>query len=83
MVQATPLISLPLTFAVVFHLLRVLVAVLFLILGVLLPPLLLAFPHALAIYRICGFAVIIRPPLPLTTRLTADGLLGTIGGGEK
>jgi hypothetical protein len=76
---------LSLTLTVVFHLLRALLPVVFLILRVLLPPLLLAFPYALAINRICGqlLAVIILPPLLLTRRLAAYGLLGTIDGRQK
>jgi hypothetical protein len=57
--------------------LRVLLATLFLIVGMLIPPLLLAFAHDLAIHRIISAA------LTLTLRSAADHMLGTIDGRQK
>jgi len=51
----------------------------------LLPPLLLAFPHPLAILGVRRqlLAVIIRATPTLTIRLTANPLLGTVSGRQK
>jgi hypothetical protein len=80
MLQAPPLIALPLPLPVVLHQFRVRLATLFLVCGMLLPPLLLAFADDLAIFRVRHqfFAVIIGAALALTLRLAADHLLGTI-----
>jgi|SRR5215469_7286386 len=85
MLQTPSPISLPLPFPVVLHQFRVRPATLFLILGMLVPPLLLAFPHHLAIFRIGRqfLAVIISSPPLLALRLATDFLLGTINGGQK
>jgi len=83
--HASPLIALSLTLAIVLYQFRVPLAALFLIVGMLIPPLLLAFAHDLAIHRIRRqfFAVIVSAALMLTLRPTTDHLLGTIDGRQK
>jgi hypothetical protein len=80
MLQAALLIPLSLTLTVVLYLLWVRSAVLLLIIGMLVPPLLLAFAHDLAILRVrCKLLTVIIAPAPaLTLWLAADPLLGTI-----
>jgi hypothetical protein len=58
-------------------------AVLFLVVGMFVPPLLLAVEHHLEILWICRelFAVMIAAALTLALRSTADALLRTIRGG--
>ena len=65
--------------------LGVILPVLLLIAGMLLPPLLLAFLHPLAIYGVRRqlVAVIIPAATTLTIRLTANPLLGTISRRQK
>ena len=65
--------------------LRVRSAVLLLIIGMLVPPLLLAFARHLVIFRASRqlLAEIIGTAPALALRLTADSLLGTINGREK
>jgi hypothetical protein len=78
MLQAALLIPLPLPFAVVLHQFRIRLPALFLILGMLVPPLLLAFAYDFAILRVsCQFlAVIIDAAPALALRLAADHLRG-------
>jgi len=80
MLQTPSLIPLPLSFTVVLHHFRVRLATLFLILRMFVPPLLLAFTHDLAIFRISRqfLAVIICATPALALWLAADLLLGTI-----
>jgi hypothetical protein len=76
---------LPLPFTVVLQQFRVRLTALFLILGMLVPPLFLAFAHHLAIFRVRRqfLAVIIGPAPALTLRLAADHLLRAINGRQK
>jgi hypothetical protein len=85
MLQAALLIPLSLPLAVVLHQFWVRLATLFLILGMLVPPLHLAVAHDLAIFRVSRqfLAVIIGAAPALALRLAADRLLGTIDGGQK
>jgi hypothetical protein len=85
MLQTAPLISLPLPLAITLHQFRVLLAALFLIMGMLAPPLLLAVAHDLAIFRVSRqfLAVIISAAPALTLRLAADHLLRAINGRQK
>src|SRR5262249_38609918 len=85
MLQTTPQIALPLLFTVFLHHFRVSLATLFLILGMFVPPLLLALAHDLAILRVNRqfVAVIIAATPTLTLRLAADHLLGTINRRQK
>ena len=85
MLQAAPLISLPLPLAITLHQFRVLLAALFLIMGMFVPPLLLAVAHDLAIFRVSRqfLAVIIGAAPALTLRLAADHLLRAINGRQK
>ena len=71
--------------AVPLYCLGVILPVLFLIAGMLLPPLLLTFPRPLAILGVRRqlLAVIIRATSTLTIRLTANPLLGTVSGKQK
>jgi hypothetical protein len=71
--------------AVPLYRLGVILPVLLLIAGMLLPPLLLAFPHPLAIRGVRRhlLAVIIHATPTLTIRLTANPLLGTVSGRQK
>ena len=71
--------------AIVLYQLRILQAALFLILGMLIPPLLLAFAHHLTVFRVRRqfLAVIISPAPMLTFRLAANYLLGTIDRRQK
>jgi hypothetical protein len=64
---------------------RVLLAVLFLVVRMFVPPLLLAFAHDLAIHRVRLqlFAVIVSSSLALTGRLAADNLLGSVDRRDK
>jgi hypothetical protein len=74
------LMPLSLTLAVVLYGLRVRFSVLLLIIGMLIPPLLLAFAHDLAIRRVRRklLTVIIAPAPALTLWLAAHPLLATI-----
>jgi hypothetical protein len=74
------LIPLSLALTVVFNQRRILLTTLLLIIGMLVPPLLLAFAHDLAILGVGRqlLAVIIALAPALTLWLTADPLLGTI-----
>jgi hypothetical protein len=80
MLDATLLIALPLLLTVALDQVRVPLAALFLVAGMLVPPLLLAVADNLAILRIrTKFLPVIFGAAPtLTLRLTADDLLGTI-----
>ncbi len=71
--------------AVPLYCLGVILPVLLLIAGMLLPPLLLAFPHPLAILGVRRqlLVVMIRATPTLTIRLTANPLLGTVSGRQK
>jgi len=84
MLQAAPLISLPLPLVITLHQFRVLLAALFLIMGMLAPPLLLAVAHDLAIFRVSRqfLAVIIGAAPALTLRLASDHLLRAINGNK-
>src|ERR1700758_4369054 len=85
MLQAAPLIPLSLPLTVVLDRFWVRLATLFLILGMLVPPLLLAVAHDLAIYRVSRqfLAVIIGAAPALALRLAADHLLGAINRRQK
>jgi hypothetical protein len=79
------LVTLRLTLAVVFQHLRVPLAVLFLVVGMFVPPLLLSVADDLKILRVCCqlLAVIIAAPPTLALRPTAHPLLETINAGLK
>jgi len=81
--QATLLIPLPLPLTVALHDLRVLAATLFLVVGMFISPLLLAFQRDLVILGISRkfFAVIIGAASTLALRPPAHILPGTINGG--
>jgi hypothetical protein len=85
MLQASLLIPLALPFAVVLHPLRIRLSALFLILGMLVPPLLLTVAYDLAILRVSRqfLAVIIGAAPALALRPAADHLLGTISRRQK
>jgi hypothetical protein len=85
MLDATLLITLPLLLTVALDQLRILLTALFLVAGMLVPPLLLAVADDLAILRVGRqlLAVILSPASALALRLTADHLLGTINRRQK
>src|SRR5947207_11988775 len=85
MPEAAALVTKVLLLAVPRYCLGVILPALLLIAGMLLPPLLLAFPHPLAILGVRRqlLAVIIRATPTLTIRLTANPLLGTVSGRQK
>src|SRR5437762_12915530 len=85
MPEAAALVTKVLLLAVPRYCLGVILPVLLLIAGMLLPPLLLALPHPLAILGVRRqlLAVIMRATPTLTIRLTANPLLGTVSGRQK
>jgi hypothetical protein len=83
--DAPLLITLSLALTVALDQLWILLAVLFLVVGMFIPPLLLAIADDLEVLGVCCqlLAVIIATPLPLTLRPTAHALLWPINGGLK
>jgi hypothetical protein len=80
MLDAALLIALLLSLPIGLHGPRVLLAVLFLVVRMFVPPLLLAFADDLAIQGVSLqlFAVIVSSSMALTGRLAADNLLGSV-----
>jgi hypothetical protein len=85
MLDATLLITLSLALPITLDQLWILLAVLFLVVGMFIPPLLLAVADDLEVLGVCCqlLAVIIATPPPLALRLTTHALLWTINGGLK
>jgi hypothetical protein len=85
MFDTTLLVTLPLALTVALDQLRVLLAVLFLVVGMFVPPLLLAVVDDLAILRVGRqlLPVIIAAAPTLARRPTAYALLRTINRGQK
>jgi len=85
MLDATLLITLPLPLTIALEQFRVLLAALFLVVGMLVPPLLLAVADHLAILRVRPkfLPVIIGPAPALALWLTADDLLWAVNGRQK
>lgn len=85
MLDAALLIPLSLTLPIALHQFWILLAVLFLVVGMFVPPLLLAVADDLEVLRVGGqlLAVIIATPPSLALRPTAHPLPRTINGGLK
>jgi Na+-driven multidrug efflux pump len=85
MFHSTLLITLSLALTIALHQLRVLLAVLFLVVAMFVPPLLLAVADDLEILRVCSqlLPVIIAAPPALAFQPTAHALLRTINGRYK
>jgi hypothetical protein len=85
MFDTTLLVTLSLALTVALDQLRVLLAVLFLVVGMFVPPLLLTVADDLEILPVCRqlLSVIIAAALTLARRPTAHALLRAINGGQK